>query len=438
MGQRLYGKIVRLHKNYGIIETTIYDHHVKLFFNIVSSMLNDKGEPILCEKVSFLTRKMIWHNVNIVCAYDIRPESGKQIEVSSFIIKGGDFSKSLFASLRPDSIPGKNTLNELINTERQVSLFYLKWILYIEKSTKLALTKAIQLIEKSSSWLISKMEANKSTRKIIKNSLEGLKEKTWLLPMSDFVRFAQKQNDPNDVFVSDAPVELLLSTVTLNELADVLKAVFPELLTIEEKDPNLYIFLWYLEGMLSDLSLIRNSAAHGNIITPLIIDDTFGPAYFYDMADAFPQWNSNESLNNVEKYRAFSFIRYLAKGEAKSGVHLTGLPFYSPQIEALYFTKSLFLNPAKKSMFSMFFLIHAIFSFFDETERDNFYDDLHQSGLSFYEDDKESPFTGFPSKKDSISCRLYRIVWLILKYGDKNSFKCFASICKKITSKNDI
>lgn len=412
MGQRHYGRIIKLHKNYGIIETTISNHHVKLYFNIVSSMLNAKGESTLCENVSFLTRKMTLHNVNIICAYDVKSESGKLVKISSPITKGDDFSRFLFATLRPDSIPGKNTLDQLINMERQVSLFYLKWILYIEKTTKLALTKAMKLVGKSSSWLISKLEANQTTKKIIKNALEGLKEKTWFSPMSDYVSFAQKDNDPNDVVVSDAPIELLFSTVTLSELADVLKAVFPELILIEEKDNDLYVFLWYLEGMLSDLSVIRNSAAHGNAITPLIIDDTFGPAYFFEMADAFPQWNSNESLNNAENYKAFSFIRYLVKGEAKNGISLTGLSFGSPQIEAL------------------FFLLHASFCFFDSTVRAEFYDDLHNSGLSFYESDGESPFTCFPAKNNSISQKLFRVVWIILKYGETSSFKCYASVCK--------
>lgn len=217
----------------------------------------------------------------------------------------------------------------------------------------------------------------------------------------------------------------------MGELSDILKAIFPELSSIKEKDSDLYTFLWYLEGMLSDLSIIRNAVAHGNAITPLIIDDTFNPAYFYEMADAFPQWNSNESLNNAENYKAFTFIRFLAKGEAKGGVHLTGFYTGSPQIEALFFTKSLFLNPSKKSMFSMFFLIHATFSFFDDNQMSKFYEDLHKSGLSFYDGDSESMFTGFPSKNNSISSRLLKVVWLILKYGGKNSFKCFADVCKQ-------
>lgn len=431
MGKRYTGKIVKLHKNHGMVETTINDHKVKLFFNVLPSMLDARGNSLLCENVSFETRNMTWHDINIVCAYNIKSKSGPIIKIDSAHIKEEDFSRFLFVSLRPESIPGKNTLDKLISTEKSISLFYLKWILYVEKVTKAAIAKAINLIGESFSWLVAKLSSTQSTKKIIKNALESVKEKTWLLSTSDFVTFSQKDNDPNDVVISDAPIDLLLSTVTLGELSDILKAIFAELSPIEEKDTDLYLYLWYAEGMLSDLSVIRNAAAHGNAITPLIIDDTFSPAYFYEMADAFPQWNSNDSLNDAENYKAFTFIRFLTKGEAKSGAHLSGRPIYSPQIEALFFTKSLFLNPARKSMFSTFFLLHAAFSFIDGSHRDIFYDDLHKSGLSFFDVDCESPFTGYPSKDYPISCRLLKIVYLVLKYGDENSFKSFATICRQ-------
>ena len=285
MGKRYSGKIIEFHKNHGMVETMIRDHKVKLFFNVLPSMLDSKGKSTITENVSFETRNMTWHDINIVCAYDLKNEGGSLVQISSQNIKEKDFSRFLFASLRPNSIPGKNTLDSLINAEKQVSLFYLKWILYIEKTTKSALAKAIELIGESSAWLISKLKENSSTKKIIKNALEGVKEKTWLMPTSDFVSFSPKDNDPNDVTISSAPIELLLSTVTLGELSDILIAVFPELSTIKEINSDLYTFLWYAEGLLPDLSIIRNAAAHGNAITPLMIDDTISPAYFYEMAD---------------------------------------------------------------------------------------------------------------------------------------------------------
>lgn len=430
MSKRCYGDIIELHKNYGIISTMVEDRKVKLYFNTISSMFDANHKPLLRQKVSFETRNMLWRGINIVCAYNIKSEDGPLVKLVCLNNKETDFSRYLFASLRPNSLPGKNTLDKLIETDKQISLFYLKWILFIEKEGKVALSRAIELVGKSSSWLISKLDSTPVTKKILKNALEGIKEKTWLSISSDFVVFSQKKNDPNDVEVIDAPVELLLSTVTLGELSVIIKTVFLELSLLEQKENDLYIYLWYLEGMLSDLSIIRNAAAHGNALAPLIVDDTFDPAYFYEMADVFPQWNSNDSLNNAENYKPFTFIRFLAKGEAKGGIHLSGRRNLSPQFEALFFTKSLFINPFKKSLFSMFFLVHATFAFFNNDERDNFYNDLHQSGLSFFNGDRESPFTGYPDKINSLSSKLSRIVWLVLSYGDKTCFKCFASVCK--------
>lgn len=83
-------------------------------------------------------------------------------------------------------------MDKLIDTEKHISLFYLKWILFVEKATKLAISKALKLINQSSQWLILKLDNTQSTKKIIKNALDGIKEKTWLLPISDFVDFVQK------------------------------------------------------------------------------------------------------------------------------------------------------------------------------------------------------------------------------------------------------
>ena len=232
MGKRYKGKIVELHKNHGLIETIVKNHKVKLFFNILPSMLDSSGNLSFHEKVSFETRNMTWHGINIVCAYDLKDEGGPIVKTASLHIKETDFSRILFASLRPDSLPGKRTLNGLIDTERNVCLFYLKWILFVEKSTKLAIKKAMELSCLTSSWLIAKLEGVSSTRKINKNALESVKEKTWLLSTSSFVSFIQRDNDPNDVVVSDAPIELLLSTVTLGELSDILIAILPDLILL--------------------------------------------------------------------------------------------------------------------------------------------------------------------------------------------------------------
>lgn len=72
MGKRYTGRIVELYKNHGLIETTVEDHRVRLFFNIVPSMLDSSGSPFLHEIVSFETRKLTWHGINIVCAYNLK------------------------------------------------------------------------------------------------------------------------------------------------------------------------------------------------------------------------------------------------------------------------------------------------------------------------------------------------------------------------------
>lgn len=98
MGKRYHGKIIELHNNYGKIETTISNHHVKLYFNITPSMLDSKGNSTLCEDVSFEIRKMTWHDINIVCAYDIKVEGGLPVQISALNNKETDFSRFLFAS----------------------------------------------------------------------------------------------------------------------------------------------------------------------------------------------------------------------------------------------------------------------------------------------------------------------------------------------------
>ena len=65
MGKRYQGRITELHRNYGLVETNVSMHRVKLYFNVVPSMLDVNGNSVLHENVSFLTRKMTWHGINI-------------------------------------------------------------------------------------------------------------------------------------------------------------------------------------------------------------------------------------------------------------------------------------------------------------------------------------------------------------------------------------
>lgn len=426
------GKIVYVRNNYGLLSTTIDEHNVRLYFIVKPSMvMNDRF--ILGKYVRFKVRNMTIRYTNVVCAYNLTSanKSPKPIKLEDKK-KYSDFELRGYYDLLDDSnVIDEETKKELVEHNNGVNAFFLSWILYLEKETKKIIEASLIKAGISHNDYIEKLSQNKQTSKIIKEAFKMLKDDTLFRAESDSLIYNEKDNDPNDIVVSDAPLSLLFEQLTLIELSSVLNVTYD--LCKDKLDEDFAILNYYLSSMLSDVIFIRNKAAHGNAVIPLILDDAFSPSYFYEMASIYPNWNSNEKTNDVEKYPAFEFIRFNTRMMAKEGINLAGIDGSPLQI-ALFYTKSLLINQAKKSLFSMFFLLMCVFSYWSKEKYNDFRYEAEYLGVLLSDEKDTNVFFSFPSDKNSISIQLTRILIPIFCYSETpTTFKMYSSICYRIS-----
>ena len=426
------GKIVYVRKNYGQLLTTIDGHNVRLYFFVKPNMVSDNFF-VLGKYVKFEVRNMTIRYTNVVCAYNLisankNPKPVKLESEKEFLDIGLRGYYDL--SDDPKNI-SKETKEELITQNNAVNAFLLNWILFLEKETKRIIEKTIDMAGISHNDYLDKLIENKQTAKIIKDAFKTLKDDIIFREESDSFKFKEKENDPNDVDIVYAPLSLIFEQLTITELACIFKVTYN--LCKEKLDKDFETLNHYLSTMLLDVAFIRNKAAHGNAVIPLILDDAFSPSYFYEMASIYPQWNSNNKTNDVENYSAFEFIRFNARMMAKDGVNLAGI-YGGPLQIALFYTKSLLINQAKKSLFSLVFLLMCIFSYWDKEKYDDFRYEIEYLSILFSNEEESNIFLTFPSKENSISIQLTRILIPIFYYSDTPAaFKMYSSICYEVS-----
>lgn len=426
--KRLEGKVSFIRKNYGALSTKIDNKTVRLFFLVKAEMVDENGNFILGENVSFQTRNVIIRGTNVVCAYNLKPLAETQKKIEPLENKNNaDYNSYKYLNFLGDKYSvDEKTNKELMEQEKIIDLFFMEWILFLEKETKKILLFVLEKSFVKSKDFIALLKQDKLTSKIIIDSLQKIKENTFFSPASDSIIYAIKINDPNDVEVIDAPLIMILEQLTLKELSLVLKVCQPLYSKNIDDDKNKLLF--YITSMIQDILFIRNKVAHGNIVVPYILDDIFSPSYFYEMASVFPSWNSNSNTNDVENYPAFHFIRFQTRMLAKEGINLAGISG-GPMEISLFFTKSLLINQAKKSLFSFAFLLMCVFAYWDESKFSEFMSAISSVGILGTDSSPESIYSTFPNKKNSIERELTRLLFPIFYYcGIPQQFKIFSSI----------
>lgn len=428
MGQRFNGNIIYVRRNFGFLSSTINGFKVRLYFVVKPEMISADNKFAFGNQVTFLTRNLSIRGTNVVVAYDLKrnKNSINNIEIEQAVPIEETNSNSFITLFRNKINIDAKMNSTLLEHEKEVQLCFLKWILYIEKETKLIIKHFLSKTNITNQLFLNTLKSNKSTKKIIEEALRKLKENTMFRYESDSLTYIAKPNDPNDIEVSDAPILMVLEQLTISDLSLVIDTCYQICSDLLSKDDQ--ILLCYLKELFPDLMFLRNKIAHGHSLIPLIIDDTFSPSYFYEMASVFPSWNSNQETNDVEKYVAFNFIRFQARSLAKAGINLAGING-GPMDIGLFFTKSLLINQAKKSFFSFVFLIMVIFAYWNDQEYDSFFSDISSLGILALTDSPKTPFSSFPSAENSIELMLTRIIAPIFEYaGTPSSFKMFSSI----------
>ncbi|MDB1690193.1 Abi family protein [Enterococcus casseliflavus] len=409
------GEIKDVHKNYGILTSKVQGKKVELYFLILPEMFKN-GNFILNKQVTFKTRKIEVRKSDVLIAYDLknlkRDDNSNKINVVEYnsVVTADSYYEYLFQNMINKEMIDSSSLEELISVDKSAKEFFLKWILFIESTIKNMLTSLAKDI--NSRDIYDRLEEHSDTEKIVTGRFKNIRNEYMFKPEFNLLELKQHGSDPNTNKVIDCPFFLFLEALSLTELGDVLNVLIEE--KILYKDSSDYMCLYYLKDSFVELSFIRNKSAHGNPLIPHILDNNFNPSYMYEMASAFPNWNIN---NNVEKWSLFNFIRFTVKSLSKQGIALTKSG--SPMLSALYFTKSLLINPAKRSFF-MFFYVMMVINAYAEGNYDNetqFWNDSTLIINSFSETQQvENILNSFPSKQFSIKNQLTLTLMPLVTY----------------------
>ncbi|EMF0445297.1 Abi family protein [Enterococcus faecium] len=415
MSNILEGEIKNVYKNYGVLTSNVKGEKVELYFLILPEMFDD-GKFNLTKRVTFKTRKIEVRKSDVLIAYSLKSvkdkENSDEINVvkDNGVISANSYYEYLFKNMLNEKEIDSSSLKDLISLDKKAKEFFFKWILFIESIIKHRLT--ILTKDLDSSDIYEKLSEYKNTNSVVTSRFKNIRTEYMFKPEFNLLELKQHGSDPNDNKVVDCPFFLFLEALTLTELGEVLSVLIEE--EILYKECSDYKCLYYLKDTFLELSFIRNKSAHGNPLVPHILDNNFNPSYVYEMVSAFPDWNIKD---NVEKWSLFNFIRFTVRMLAKQGIQLirTG----SPMLSALYFTKSLLINPAKRSFFMFFYVMMVINAYADgnDANEGQFWNDsmILINNISDCQQ-INNIFDVFPSEDSSIKKQLSLIIFPLVTY----------------------
>ncbi|MGM0752566.1 MAG: Abi family protein [Bacillota bacterium] len=417
MGEKYVGKIVDVYKNYGIIKSTIENHEVTVHFLILPDMMTD-GVFRMTENITYQMKNIEIRKSKVYVAYNL--ENIIDLEIKSWELAKHKFEKTiindhytyLFKKMAGDDHDiSQDILNTLINYDKKAKEFFIRWILYIESQIKDTLIYILKKLQISSTTIYRVLNDKGSTKSIVDRQFKFVKSEFMFKPEFSTLSLKKSEKDPNDIVVSDCPIPLFLESISLNELGEVLNQILEKLDLSNKKTFEKYKYLYLIKESFLELAFIRNSSAHGNPLIPIVLDNNFNANYLYDMASAFPSWNSKES---VERWELFNFIRFTTRSLYKQGIPLVDAG--SPQLSALAFTKSLLINPAKRSFFMFFYVMLSTFEYIDSSIEEDFWEESSFFVHSISGEETKNYFDVFPNKKYSVKVRLTRLVLPLISY----------------------
>lgn len=416
MGQLYEGEIQEIYNNFGMIKSTIDDHDIILYFNIFSDMVT-QGHITYSERITFKIKNIEIRNSKVNIAYNVQSIPGskpKKWKSSSHkydkLITKNHYTY-LFKELEDEE--RKVTQEEimiLIDYDKKMKSFFLKWILFIEEIIKNVLLDILSFHSVSDQTIYRVLNKNSKTRGIIKKQFRKILNRYMFKPEYSKLKLGRNDGDSTHPEIVEAPISLFLEGLTLIELGEVMNQLVLDINLYDIQIKNEYKFLMLVKESFLELAYIRNSSAHGNPLLPILVDKNFNANYFFDMASVFPSWNSKD---NVEKWDLFNFIRFTTRSLYKQGIPLINLG--SPQLSALAFTKSLLINPVKRSFFMFFYVQILIFAYLGIDKDDEFWEES-QLFLNHGDNNKHNFLDEFPTEEAPLKIELTRLIFPLLYY----------------------
>lgn len=415
MARQFSGTIEEVFNNYGTVSTLIDGKKVSFFFFITPDMLY-KGKYLrIARKVNFRLINSQIRDVKVKIATDISSCSGEKIK--KFMVRKkditnvNDYHAYIFQHFY--KVTDTEILQELIDKDIELKEVILKWVLKTEKNIKSQLTMLLMESSINSLEFYEALDQNNSLE-ILKNKIFKLLKSRYMF-RTEFELFKIDISDNNDaasIKLVDVPLTLFFENLTIDELSKVYNYVIEFFHTRFNSRSKSYIFLNFSKQMFAELSIIRNASAHGNPLIPTILDDSYSPSFLFDLKSVWPSHNSG---NNVEEeWELFNTIRWSTRMLTKEGI----APIYagSPQLTALYISKYILINPARRSFFSFLFVALCYFRYIDNSEKENFYQDMSSFMPIPYEcyinDSENNIFFNYP-KDNSVLKQLFVFTYML-------------------------
>lgn len=334
-----------------------YLTNVREKFNEFGILLNNKNEM----KKEFYDMHSLKNNIfknELVMYYEKIFQSEENIFYEWLKIKG--FQPYMLDYL-VDGVIEKTTvskekinINVLINLNEIDKLFRektLKWILGIENTYK-SLISRISKQENGGKELANKLV------EYWKNSSDTVKEKQYknaknrhkFLPQSEYYDYIS-----SDIEVT---VEDLLDQIDLTNLPDVLKK-FKEISKNKNSKQIQFISPWILDivnniSVLTNLSFIRNAAAHDRPLLPLILNSNQNPNIILEKKEPIKR-------GNIDKWFIYPLLKEMLIEENKFN-----------EKEILEYIQSIYGNPYRKGWFELNFIYVRFISLFESTIFSNY------------------------------------------------------------------
>ncbi|WP_203265163.1 Abi family protein [Streptococcus uberis] len=386
--KRYHGQIEKVFNNYGILSSEIDGIKVSFFFFITPNLLYKGKDFRITKEVTFSLVNSQIRGVKVKIATNLKQcpdKKYKKYKISkNDIYAVDDYHQYIFKKFY--GVENEEILSTLIELDTEFKEIVLKWTLRIERVIKNQILNLFSENEINSQNMYEKLEQDKTLKNLKDKTFKSLKSRYIFRSEFELFKIEEDKNGNLASFdLIDVPLALFLENLTIDELGKVYQYIMMAYKDQMTKESQTFKFLNYNKQMFSELSIIRNSCAHGNSFIPLILDDSYSPSFLFDLESVWPNHNSG---NNVEEeWELFEAIRFSTRMLYKSGIVLFNAG--SPLLSALYLSKYILINPARRSFFSFMFIVLSYFKFIDNTDEKKFYKEMQKYILVPLEDEED-------------------------------------------------
>lgn len=369
------GTISEIHKNSGVISMGEGTNNAKVLFYIFPDMLKN-NKFCISEEVSFKLANNQIRGGNMKLALDVTSKNTDNIKEFTVEVNEATslYNYNEFIYKKFYGTSDTKVVRDLIEQDRIVKEVTLKWILFIESKVKNFIVNVSLRHKISSLSIYSTLNKCKETKSLHNKIMKKLKKDYSFRNEFELLTIKRDTKDDKSFEIEDVPLALYLEETTLDELGKILKILVLTLYKDFIETDNNVGFLRKIYMMFLELSKIRNASAHGNLLIPLILDDTYMPSELYDLQSFYPEFNSGSA---VTEWELFEPIRFFTRQLTKRGI----APMYQSglQFTGLYTAKYILINPVRRSFFSFIYIMNYLFVEFEdinEAVSDQFYLDF--------------------------------------------------------------